>query len=218
MTIRLGGTIKSYISVKPGPRVIFSGYAGDKPEEKLTIAALADEPLGITGVSSNIDDKIEYELQNEKQGKEYSLLVRPRGGLEEPFRGRIVLKTTSQKKPEVMITVVATLRKLMQISPEYVYFGIIDSGKGNPDESSLKRASVISHVKSEDFTVKKIETSKDFILAEADTGRTGKQHTISLSLDRNKLPTGKFRETVSIHTQCRGKLDTAIIIVEGKVI
>jgi len=217
-TIKLSGMIKPYITVKPGPRVFFSGYYGDKLAEKLMIASNTDEPLAITGVSSNIDDKIAYELKNEKKDKEYSLVIKTRGGIEESFRGKIVLKTTSQKKPEIPVTVMANLKRKVNVTPEYLYFGIIDTGKGTLGESSLKRTAVISHQQSGDLTVSKIETSKEFVSAKASADQAGKQYTITISLDKDKLPKGKFRETVSVHTQCQGKTDTATIIIEGKVL
>jgi hypothetical protein len=217
-TIKLSGTIKPYITVKPGPRVFFSGYHGDKLEEKLMIASNTDEPLAITGVSSNIDDKIEYDLKNEKKDKEYSITIRTRGGIAEAFRGKIIVTTSSQKRPEIPVTVMAMLKKKIKVTPEYLYFGIIDTGKGTLDASSLKRSAVISHQLSGDMTVSTIETSKTFVSAETRTDQAGKQYTITISLDKDKLPKGKFRETVSVHTQCQGKGDTAIIIVEGKVI
>lgn len=215
--ITIGGVIKPFISVQPTPRVIFSGYYGDTMEEKLLITSRIDEPFAITEVSSTIDDKIEYTLKNEKKDKEYSLGIKTRGGIQETFRGKIVLKTTSQKKPEILVTVMATLKKEVKVSPEYLYFGIIDTSKGKIDESRLKRTAVISQLQSEDLTVKNIETSKEWITAEANAEQEGKQYTITVNLNKDKLPKGKFRETVSVHTQCREKADIATIIVEGKV-
>jgi hypothetical protein len=217
VSVKLGGVIKPYVTVKPSPRVIFSGYHGDKLEESLTITANTDEPLAITGVSSTINDKIEYELKNEKKDKEYRLLIKTRGGLEETFRGKIVLKTTSSKKPEIPVTVMANLKKKVQATPEYLYFGVIDTAKGTLDASGLKRTSVITQQQPGDFSVGKIETSKEFVSAVASADLPGKQYTITISLNKDKLPKGKFRETVSVQTQSQGKTDTATIIVEGKV-
>jgi len=64
--------------------VMFSGYYGDSLEQVLRIATNTDEPLNITGVSSNIDDKIEYTLKNEKKDKEYTLGIKTRAALKTP--------------------------------------------------------------------------------------------------------------------------------------
>jgi len=218
VTVSIGGTIKPFISVEPAPRVMFSGYYGDSLEQVLRIATNTDEPLNITGVSSNIDDKIEYTLKNEKKDKEYTLGIKTRGGIKDTFRGRIALKTTSKKKPEVSIAVLGNLKKEVKVTPEYLYFGVIDTGKENFDASSLRRTAVISHLQSEDLRINKIETSKEWITAEAKADGAGKQHTITITLNKDKLPKEKFRETVTVQTQCQGKTGTSTIIVEGKVI
>lgn len=215
--ITIGGVIKPYIVVQPGPRVIFSGYYGDQLAEQLRIISSIDEPLVITEVFSTIDDKIEYTLKTEKKDKEYSLGIKTRGGMEETFRGKIVLKTASQKKPEILVTVMGTLKKEVKVTPEYLYFGIIDTSKEKIDGTRLRRTAVISQFQSADLTVKKIETSKDWITAQANTDQEGKQYTITVNLNKDRLPKGKFRETVSVHTQCGERADVATIIVEGKV-
>jgi hypothetical protein len=218
ITVSIGGMIKPFISVEPGPRVLFSGFYGDNLEQVLRIASNTDEPLGITGVSSTIDDKIEYTLKTEKQDKEYTLAIKTRGGIKETFRGTISLKTTAPKKPEIQVQVMANLKKEVKVTPEYLYFGIIDTGKGTLDETRLTRTAVISHQQSADLTLKKIETSKEWIAAEARTDQTGKEYTVTITLKKDALPKGKFRETVSIQTQCGKRDDSATIIVEGKVL
>jgi hypothetical protein len=218
ITVSIGGMIKPFISVEPGPRVLFSGFYGDNLEQVLRIASNTEEPLSITGVSSTIDDKIEYTLKTEKQDKEYTLAIKTRGGIKETFRGTISLKTTAPKKPEIPVQVMANLKKEVKVIPEYLYFGIIDTGKGTLDETRLTRTAVISHQQSADLTLKKIETSKEWIAAEARTDQAGKEYTVTITLKKDTLPKGKFRETVSIQTQSGNRDGSATIIVEGKVL
>jgi hypothetical protein len=195
-----------------------TGYYGDNAKQKLTITSLTDEPFTITDVSSSIDDKIEYDLKTETKEKEYSLEIKTLSGIEEPFRGSIILTTTSQKKPQISITVMASVKQEIRVAPEYLYFGIIDKSKKDLDEKSLERTTVISQMRTDDMTIKNIETSKDWIQTALDTNQEGKQFTVTISLDKDKLPQGKFREIVSIHTQSEGKSEVAKIIVEGKVL
>jgi len=145
-------------------------------------------------------------------------VIKTRGGIKDTFRGRIALKTTSKKKPEVSIAVLGNLKKEIKVTPEYLYFGVIDTGKENFDASSLRRTAVISHLQSEDLRINKIEASKEWITAEAKADGAGKQYTITITLNKDKLPKEKFRETVTVQTQCQGKTGASTIIVEGKVI
>ena len=111
----------------------------------------------------------------------------------------------------------ASVKKEIRVAPEYLYFGIIDKNK-DLDEKSLQRTTVISQMRTDDLTIKTIETSKDWIKTAVDTNQENKQYTITISLDKDKLPQGKFREIVSIHSQSEGKPEVSRIIVEGKVL
>ena len=73
-------------------------------------------------------------------------------------------------------------------------------------------------MRAEDLTIENIETSKDWIKTALDTNQKGKQYTVTISLDKDKLPQGKFREIVSIRTQSKGKSEVTKVIVEGKVL
>ena len=194
-----------------------TGFYGDSAKQKLTITSLVDEPLTITDVSSSIDDKIEYDLKTEKKDKEFSLEIKTLSAIEEPFRGSVILKTTNQKKPQIVITVTASVKKEIRVAPEYLYFGIINKDK-DLDEKSLQRTTVISQMRTDDLKIRTIETSQDWIKTAVDTNQEGKQYTITISLDKDKIPQGKFREIVSIHTQSKEKPEVSRIIVEGKVL
>ena len=194
-----------------------TGFYGDSAKQKLTITSLVDDPLAITDVSSSIDDKIEYDLKTEKKDKEYSLAIKTLAGIEEPFRGSVILKTTSKKKPQITISVMASVKKEIRVAPEYLYFGIINKNK-DLDEKSLQRTTVISQMRKDDLKIRTIETSQDWIKTDVDTNQEGKQYTITITLDKEKLPQGKFREIVSIHTQSKEKPEVSRIIVEGKVL
>jgi hypothetical protein len=194
-----------------------TGFYGDSAKQKLTITSLVDDPLTITDISSSIDDKIEYDLKTETKDKEYSLEIKTLSAIEEPFRGSVILKTTSQKKPLITISVMASVKKEIRVAPEYLYFGIINKKK-DLDEKSLQRTTVISQMRTGDLKIKTIETSQDWIKTAVDTNQEGKQYTITISLEKDKLPQGKFREIVSIHTQSKEKPEVSRIIVEGKVL
>jgi hypothetical protein len=194
------------------------GYHGEKAEQQITISAAVDETLAITDLSSTIDDKIEYKLTAVKKDKEYLLDIKTRSGIEEPFRGKILLKTNSKKKPQIDLMVMGSLENAIKVSPQYLYFGIIDTGKEAADPMSLQRTAVMNQLREQTFTIKDIKTGKEWISATAESKEQVKDYTITIKLDKNKLPKGNFRETVTIYTESEKKSDTATIIVEGKVI
>ncbi len=108
--IFINGSIKQLITVKPGNRVLLQGHVGDKISKKVTITSLEEQPLEITDITSTIDDKIKYKLKNIQKGKKYSLEIKTRLSIKEPFHGKVVLKTNSRKKPEIDIFVVGKVQ------------------------------------------------------------------------------------------------------------
>ena len=192
------------------------GYYGEIVKKEVTIASVEEKPFTITGITSDIEGNIEHELKTVQEGKEYRLEIKTRSGIKEPFQGRVVLKTSHQKKPELQLLVMGKLEKEVKITPVYLYFGIIDTGKDVIDPKSLERTVVVSKFREGDLTIQKIVTSKDWITAEMKTNEKGKKYTLVIKL-KDKLPKGKFRENVKIHTEHRKRLDVSNIIIEGKV-
>lgn len=204
--------------MKPSTRVTLKAYHGEKAAQQLIIASMVDEPFTITELSSSIDDKIEYKLTPVVKDKEYRLDIKTRSGIEESYRGKISLKTSNKKKPQIDIMVAASAETALRVSPQYFYFGIIDTSKEAADPGSLQRTALLHEVRDNIVTIKDIKTSKEWITAAADTKEKGKGYTITIKLNKDKVPKGNFRETVTINTESEKKSDAVILVVEGKVI
>ena len=104
-------SIKQYFDIEPSTRVLLQGYNGDNITKEVTIVSNEKQPVNITNITSDIDSKIEYKLKTIKEGKEFSLLIKTRSGLEDVFRGKITLQTNSQKKPTLELSVMSKLQK-----------------------------------------------------------------------------------------------------------
>ena len=150
--------------------------------------------------------------------EQYSLEITTRSGLKEPFNGKVVLKTTSQRKPEIELFVVGKLQSEVKATPQYLYFGIIDTSKKVIDPKSLTRTVVVSNVKGTGLSIEKIETNANWIATAIETDKKGGNYSVVITLNKDKLPKEKFREKVVIHTQCNKKPKSAVVIIEGKVI
>lgn len=214
--ISIVGSIKPYIMIEPHFRVTLKGFAGEDISQKVTITSAEQEPLKITEITSTIDDNITYELKTIEKGKSYGLSIRTRAGLKEPFGGKILVKTTSKKKPELEIFVTGRLLKEIQVAPQYIYFGIIDTSKAVTDPQSLTRTAEVSRVKGDDLTIEKTEPSSEWIMTQIEP--QDKKHTIVITLDKDKLPKGEFKERIKIFTQYDNTPEVVLIIIEGKVI
>jgi len=208
--------VKLYFFVEPSFRVRLQGKYGDKIKKGVTISSLVGQSFEITDITTNIEDKIKYKLKTIQKGKKYSLEIKTLSGIKEPFQGKVVLKTNSQKKPEIELFVTGILQKEIKVSPEYLYFGIIDTSKETIDPKNLERTVMINRIGGDSLTIDKIEPSAHWITSK--TEAKGEKHSVVITLDKDKLPKGKFREKVTIHTKYNKKFESAIVIIEGKVI
>ena len=216
--ISITGIIKQEIRINPSTRVLLKGFYGETVKKGVTITSLSGAPFVIKNITSTIDDKIEYKLKTEQTDKKYRLDIKTRTGLQDNFRGKIILETSSPKKPKIVLSVAGSLKKVIKAIPEYLYFGIIDTSKAVIDARSLQRTTALKQAQGNKVVIKGIETSKPWIVAEADTKQEGKSVIITIRLDKDKLPKGTFREQVTIHSEYNKKPEMVTVIVEGKVI
>ena len=165
-----------------------------------------------------IEDKIKYELETIEEGKKFSLEITTRSGIKESFQGKVVLKTNSRKKPQIDIFVKGKVQSELKVAPQYVFFGIIDTGKEVINPNSLKRTVIVSSARGGGLTIEKIEPSADWIAAEVETPQKEEKYTIIFLLDKKKLPKGQFQETVKIHTKHNKVSESVNVILAGKVL
>ena len=197
---------------------MLQGYHGDTVTKNITISSLEQQPLAIKDIRSTIDDLITYELTTATEGKAYTLEVKTKEGIKESFRGEILLKTSSQKKPELKLSIMGRVKKEIKVAPPFLHFGIIDTGKEATTPKSLERTVRINTVSGNDLIIEKIETGSDWGIARATTDEPGAMHTIVITLDKNNLPKGPFKEKVNIHTRHGDRTEAVTVHLEGKVL
>jgi hypothetical protein len=197
---------------------MLQGFQGDTVTKKITISSLEQQPLKISAIRSTIDDLITYELTTATEGKEFTLEVKTKAGIKESFRGEILLETNSQKKPELKLSIMGRVKKELKVAPPFVHFGIIDTTKEAIAPKSLEKTVRISKVSGTDLIIEKIETGSDWVMASAKTGEQGATHTIVITLDKENLPKGPFKEKINIHTKHGEKAEVVDVTLGGKVL
>lgn len=216
--ISITASIKQHISIEPSTQVLLQGYYGDEVTKEVTIVSLEEQVFNITDITSDINSKIKYKLKTIKKGKEFSLEIKTRSGLKDSFRGKVTLETNSQKKPKLELSVMGKVQKEIKVTPQFLYFGIIDTKMKTIDPKSLERTVMVSAIRGDDIIIEKIEASSGWIMAEKESTRKGEEYTIIIKLDRNKLPKGEFKEKITIHTKNKKISEVADVIIEGKVL
>ena len=196
---------------------MLQGYHGDTVTKNITISSLEQQPLEIKDIQSTIDHVITYELKTGTEGKAYTLEVKTKEGIKESFRGEILLTTNSQKKPELKLSIMGRVKKEIKVSPPFLHFGTIDTTK-EVTPKRLERTVRINAVSGKDVIIESIETGSDWIMAKAKASEQGGMHTIVITLDKNNLPKGPFKETIDIHTKIGGRAEVVNVILEGKIL
>ena len=214
--ISLTCLVKQYVTIKPSDRINMVGFEGDKLSHQVTIEAVEEDPLEITNVSSNVDEKIKYELKAVEKGKKYTLEVKNKSTEEGFIRGNISLQTSSSNKPVINLPLYVKLQKELVVKPNTLAFGKINlAGEGDLQRRLTKKVMVKKN-RGEDLSIKKIEPSADWIMTEQVTKQEGKQYRIIITLDKDKMPKGPFDEKVEIKTN--GQKEPLVVAVKGEVI
>jgi hypothetical protein len=184
----------------------------------VTITSEEEQPLEIRETSSSLEDTITYKLTPVEQGKSYSLEIATPSGLKESFRGHIRLKTNSQNKPIIELTVIGLVQKEIKAAPQYLYFGVIDTSTKSSDPKSLTRTVQVSRARGNAFTIEKVESNPDHMQVEVVPGSKGESYDIAITLLADNLAKGTLKEEVKIHTQYDTTTEIITVFVEAKSI
>ena len=184
----------------------------------MTITSEEEQPLEILETSSSLEDTIAYKLTTIKQGKSYSLEITTPSGLKESFRGQIHLKTNSQKKPNIELTVIGLVQKEIKAAPQYLYFGVIDTSIiKNSDQKRLTRTVQISRVRGNALTIEKVVSNSDHIKTEVAKSPSGENYSLSITLLADNLQKGVLKEEIKVHTKHNTTSEIITVFVEAKI-
>jgi len=214
-TITLSCLVKEYIAIKPGNRINLVGYEGDELSQKLTITATPGQEFDITDIKTDLTDKIQHKLETIKKGAEYSLDVANISKDEGIIRGQLELKTTSQKKPSIVIPVFVKIQGEVEVRPASLYFGKIDTSGAPVNPDSLTKSVVIKKARGDELVIKKVQESTKWIKTRTDTNEKGVQYTVVITLDKDKMPKGKFDEKIEIKTN--KKKEPLVVSIKGEI-
>jgi hypothetical protein len=215
-TIKLKGTIKSYITVQPSPRAYLTGFEGDTLSQNLKISTNETAPFTITNITSTLDDKITYEIKPLLEEKAYELIINTREDLQGRSIGKITLTTSSKKKPKLDIPVRINFKNELTISPSTLFFGTI-AVTPQTEESLFTKHIRVRKERGESLAIEKIIPSSDFIQTHIETTEEGKRYSITVTLEKDKLHKGVIKETLEIYTNYRKK-PVVTITLKGKIL
>ncbi|MBW1819680.1 MAG: hypothetical protein JRJ60_21280, partial [Deltaproteobacteria bacterium] len=91
--LRLEGEVKLLAAFEPGGYVSLQGPLGKVPKEGLLLVNYHEKPLRITRIRSDLEDRIQWQIQERKAGREFILMIQDRSQAPGEYTGRLILET-----------------------------------------------------------------------------------------------------------------------------
>ena len=192
-----------FVSVTPDGTVYMHGRYGEAVEQDLTISSNEKGlDFKVTGVRSNIDDKITYEVENGAKPGEYTLKVYKNPKLPTlSTYGSIFITTNSEKWPETTVQVHVMTKGSITVTPSVLNYGAVkftdDNGSGTPSTREITVTKTAG-----DFKIKDVTLSNPNYKAIVDAMTPGQQYRVQVTFTPPQRRQAKQTESgeMIIHT------------------
>lgn len=203
ITLTLAGTEKAYVEVSPPNRMYLQGQYGEEVNKTLVLRSNEEDlDFQVTGVSSNIDDKITYRYEEGESDGEYKVYIykNPRLPTVNTF-GTLFVQTNSENSPQKDIQIQVVTKGAITVQPSVVNFGRVRFGTGSGDGQKLTRSFTVLKVRGE-FGIEKIESDNDNYTWEVEETVPGQRFKVNVTFkapDKSAPRQNEFGE-LTIHT------------------
>jgi hypothetical protein len=198
MSLSLSADIRTYIVVEPTRVALLQGLVGDDIRKVFTIRAGDGYPLEIRGVSSNMDQWLDYKLLPKEGSHVYDLEVRSKSPAQTSVRGYIRLVTNHPKKPELTLPVRLLVRPEFDVVPPVVAFGPV-TVPSSPGEKVVRMVTLMDN-RGRMIRVRELDYNQELFKATAvPTGsEPASMCRIEVEPRLDRLPAGRVRDTLII--------------------
>jgi hypothetical protein len=190
MTVTLAGSEIPYIDIVPRDRVYLQGRYGEKIEKTVTLRSNEEDiNFEVTGLESNIDDKITYKVEPGASPGEYKLQIwkNPKLPTLNTY-GSLTIKTNSEKAPEKVIQVQVVTKGSITVQPTTLNYGAVRFAKQGEEAAEVKKSvTVIKSVG--EFAIQEVEFDSDRYQANVEELVPGKRYKVEVSFQ----PPAKFQ-------------------------
>ena len=211
--------IKVPISVKP-MGVMLDGFVCDEVKKVVTITAHEDEPLILEPAELSLPDQVAYELETVEKGKTYRVILRNISPKEDRYSGFLTIKTNYPKKPEITVRFLGFIKGDLEVKPETIDFGRIESTRLKGPEAggaSYQRACTLTLSRGDGLKIEKIDINRELFETEVKEIKVGTNYRIHVRLRPEKLPTGMLNEKMTIYTNLKD-VPVKVIHIRGQKI
>lgn len=180
MQVSLVGNEIPFVEVQPSERVYLQGRYGEKIEKDVTVRSNEDGlDFKVTGLESNIDDKITYKVEPAADGA-YTIKIwkNPKLPTLNTY-GSLTLHTNSEKAPEKVLQVQVVTKGSITVQPTTLNYGAIPFAKKDEKAKPARRS--VTLIKSEGtFGITDIQFSSNLYDAKVNEVVPGKRYAIEV--------------------------------------
>lgn len=130
LTLTIAGTEIPFLKISPEGTIYLHGRYDEAVEKTVTLSSNEkDFALAITGVTSNIDDKISYKVAPGATKGEFVLHVAKKTNVPPSSAyGNVTVKTNSEKSPETVLQVHVMSKGSISVTPQTLNYGAVQFG------------------------------------------------------------------------------------------
>jgi hypothetical protein len=187
--IKMVGTIRAIVDVKPSASVLFRGVADELSPSVLTLTG-ASTPFHISGMETNLKDDIDYTLETVEAGKLYKLKIsnKVRNG---NYGGFIKLNTDLAQKPDILIRVTGFVEGEISARPQNVLIGKLSAGQ--PERIGKV---VVTSTRNKPFAITRLTYDQNLMSVSISQETTDNQNSYVLDIQPKVagVPTGSRRQ------------------------
>ena len=198
VSLSIAGEVLSDVTVQPRHFNFRNVSRDSRPAPiPLEISLREGRGLKIKEVSADNAFILLEEQKRDEQGASYTVSLAeevPNGRL----TGKIVVRTNSEKVPQIQIPFYAFVRGRVKLSPELLSFGRIPPGETSSREITLSRTG------DKGFSVERVSATSDAITSEILTDKEGEPYRIRVTYNPGDRTKGSVSERLTIYVAGEG--------------
>lgn len=197
LTLTIAGKKVALVSVVPDGVIYLQGRYEEVIEKEVTISSNEKLPdFKVVGVTSDMDDKISYQVKPGVKKGEYVLSVKKNPELPmSSSYGTITVKTNSTKSPETKLQVQVMTKGNITVSPSSVNFGSVRFAAEDKSASPVTRTIMVIKNSGEGLDVKDVKIDNPNFKAKVEPVTPGKQFKVEITFQPPLKKTTVQRET-----------------------
>jgi hypothetical protein len=204
LALKLKGHEVPYVNVDPEGTIYLQGRYGEAIEQDITLSSNEDDlhDFKVLGLSSNLDDKITYAVENGGEPNTYTLKLYKNPKLPTlSTYGTVQVHTNSTRMPITTLQVHVMTKGSIALTPTVLNYGEIAFASAPGKEAPTTKEITLTRADGK-FQIRDISVSNPNYKATVDTVTPGQQYRVQVTFTPPVRTSGKQTEAgeLVIHT------------------